>query len=450
MNKQQAKSKEQKITSLRPPLDKGGKEGGYLSKWDKGALLHVLCSMLIIVFAWSGLAYAQKDDPAKKVPALCYECHAKLKESLSRSYVHSPFKKGECISCHNPHTSNIKGLVKEDINSLCLKCHNEIKKSLKKEFVHYALKKGMCTDCHYTHSGEHKYLLVKSQKDLCWNCHEPLKEQLKKSHVHRPFTAGECSSCHEPHASSEENQILDAPNKLCKKCHLPRCKVKNVSITYATEKLDCTACHGGHASNFSGILGPYGHSAFLDKNCEQCHNPIIQNKKITTKTAGRDLCLNCHKKDKTKFREGDVHGTAEKGGCGMCHSYHASKRKSLTAKETAVCIKCHEGTEKKALLMEKALKSIRCIPVKDRKCFECHIPLHSDNPLYFKADEIKTCAICHTTQHKISHPLGQDVKDPRNDKPITCNTCHSMHSAKAEFMLHFDRKRQLCIQCHKK
>ncbi len=412
-------------------------------------MLIALCFMLFLV--WTGFAYAESGELKEKVPELCYKCHTKLKDSLSRGYVHFPFKDGKCIACHNSHAGNIKGLIKEGgINSLCLSCHDGIKKALKKNFVHYALKKGICTDCHYAHSGENKGLLVKAQKDICWGCHETLKEQLKKSFVHLPFKEGGCSSCHDPHASSEENQILDAPNKLCKKCHAPRCKAGGVSITFTTDKLDCTACHGGHASNTSGLLGPYGHTAFLDKKCEQCHNPITSGAKITAKMTGKDLCFSCHKKVPAKFKENDVHGSDAKGGCGMCHSFHASKKKDLTVRESGLCFKCHEITERKTEIMEKALKSIKCVPVKDRKCFECHIPPHSNNPLYFRADSIQTCARCHTVQHKVAHPLGPEVKDPRNGQPLTCITCHGMHSSKAEFMLLFDRKRQLCIQCHKK
>jgi predicted CXXCH cytochrome family protein len=411
-------------------------------------MLITLCSILFLV--WSSLAYAQNEGLKEKVPDLCYKCHTKLKQSLTLSNVHFPFGKGNCIACHDAHTSNMKDLIKEDVNSLCLSCHEGIKRALEKKFVHYAIKKGKCTACHYAHSGENKYLLVKAEKDLCWDCHEPLKEQFKKSYIHLPFKEGDCSSCHNPHASSEENQLVDAPSKLCKSCHAPKCKAGDVSITFAIENLDCTTCHGGHASNAKGLLGSYGHTAFLDKKCEQCHNPIVADRKITTRITGRDLCFSCHKKDSTKFKENDAHGSAEKGGCCMCHSYHASKKKDLTIKETQVCFTCHESTEKSTLLMEKALGTIKCVPVKDRKCFECHIPLHSNNPLYFRSGSIETCARCHVQEHKISHPMGKDTIDSRNGKPITCITCHSMHSAKGEFMLTYDRKRQLCIQCHKK
>jgi predicted CXXCH cytochrome family protein len=419
------------------------------SKNIRNSLLFALCCVLFL--AWSGVANA-RGELKETVPDLCYKCHVKLKESLSRPHVHFPFKDGKCISCHNAHASDMKGIIKEDINSLCLSCHDGINQALKKEYVHYAVKKGKCTDCHYPHSGENAHLLVKAPKDLCWTCHGKLKEQLQKSFVHSPFKEGTCSSCHNPHASSFEDQILDNPNKLCKTCHEPKCKVGDVSITASTEKKDCTTCHGGHASNARGLFGPYGHTSFLEEKCNDCHNPILSGTDITTKKDRKDLCFICHKKDPAKFKENDVHGSDAQGGCGMCHNYHASKRKNLTVKESGLCINCHEKTERSTTLMEKALRAtpIKCVPVKDRKCFECHIPPHSNNKLYFRSDVIQTCSRCHTKEHKVAHPMGKDAIDPRNGQPMTCITCHSMHSAKSEFMLFYDRQRQLCIQCHKK
>jgi predicted CXXCH cytochrome family protein len=384
------------------------------------------------------------------VPDLCYECHVKLKEDLARSYVHVPYEDGKCISCHNVHASYMEGLIREDTKGLCLNCHDGIKRSLDTAYIHYALKKGVCTDCHYPHSGEFTDLLVKSKAEICWECHEPLKGQLQRSYVHVPFTEGQCSSCHDPHASPEEDQIREASSILCKSCHAPECRAGDVSISAITENMDCTSCHGGHASNTSGLLGPYGHSAFLTKTCEQCHNPILPDTDITTIASGNALCFSCHKKDPKKFKENDVHGRDDKGGCGMCHSYHASKRKNMTRKEIGLCNGCHEKVERSTALMEKALRSVKCVPIKDRQCFACHIPPHSQNELYFKEDSIKTCAQCHEAEHTIAHPMGKDAFDPRNGQPITCITCHSMHASKAKFMLIYDRKRQLCIQCHKK
>jgi predicted CXXCH cytochrome family protein len=413
--------------------------------------LYVICFLLFTIHysLFTASVYAQT-GLKEKIPDLCFKCHENLKADLSHEYVHFPFKQGKCNVCHNSHAGDLKGLMRDEINPLCLNCHEGIKNALNKNYIHQALKKGVCTDCHNAHSGENKNLLVKAQKEICWSCHESLKEQLQKTYVHNPFKGGECSSCHDPHASSEEDLIVSMPKTLCKQCHTPRCNANGVSITFATEKLDCTDCHAGHSSAISGFIGPYGHSAFMEKKCEQCHNPIKKGGNITTEVSGNDLCLICHKLDSIKINEKDIHINKTKEGCALCHNYHASKKKNLTVKESQLCFTCHEATEKRTILMERALKSIRCAPVKERKCFECHIPPHSLNALYFKADKIQTCARCHVSQHKITHPIGENVKDPRNGKPITCITCHSMHSSKAEFMLYFDRKRQLCIQCHKK
>ena len=407
---------------------------------------------LLIAVLWAGFAYGQteKGELKANVPALCYQCHLKMKDRLSDACVHFPFKEGKCDACHNSHAGNRKGLLKNNINNLCLSCHEKIKSSLKNRFVHYALQKGLCTDCHYAHSGEIQRLLVKQEKDLCRMCHESLQGQLKKAVIHKPFKDGECSSCHNPHASSALNQLIDSPDKICVKCHPVKCSIGGVSIKNSTEKMKCTACHSGHASDVKGLLGPYGHKVFIEEKCDQCHKPFTPGTKITAKMPVRDLCLGCHKKDNLVLKTNDKHMIREKGDCIMCHSQHASQQKTLTAKETEVCSTCHENTEKKTLLMEKALKTIRCVPLKDRKCFQCHIPPHSENRLYLKSDEIVSCARCHEGQHKVAHPLGKDTKDPRDGKQLTCITCHGMHSSKAEFMLYFDRKRQLCIQCHKK
>lgn len=410
------------------------------------------CCMLItfILSALGSNAYA-RSDLKTSVPDLCYQCHVKLKEGLSDKYVHFPFKQGMCISCHNSHVSDTKGLLKDKVDAVCLGCHKGIRNLIRKSSLHGALKEGVCTDCHTPHSGKNKYLLVSKEKKLCWNCHGNLKGQLDKPEIHAVFKEGKCSSCHDAHASSEEDQLLAAPAKLCKSCHnVLGCKAGGVSITYVTKRMNCTECHSGHASDAKGLLGPYGHTAFLKKDCEQCHNPFVANGKITTKVKGEALCLGCHKDVLAKFKVADVHGADAKNVCTMCHNPHASKNKDLTVNASGICLGCHEKTEKRTLRMEKRLKSIRCVPVKDGKCFACHVPRHSSQPLYFRTDDIVTCSRCHESQHEITHPLGAGVIDPRNGKTLTCISCHSMHSAKADFMLAFDRKRQLCIQCHKK
>jgi len=386
-----------------------------------------------------------------KIPELCFDCHKELKKGQSDKYVHFLFKEGKCSTCHNPHVSKIKALMVDEIDSLCMGCHEDISNLVKNSKVHSALRENNCTECHFAHSGENKYLLVKEEKSLCINCHEDLNTQLKKPYICRPFKEGSCSSCHNSHASPEDDLLASAPNTLCKKCHGPRCKAGKVSIASVVKDMDCTSCHSGHSSFDKGLLGPFGHKVFLDKNCEECHNPIKSRGDISTRIEGADLCFNCHKKSTSKYEyiDSDVHVKNAQNPCIICHDHHASNQRNLTKNELNLCIKCHESTERRTSAMERSLKSTECEPIKDRKCFDCHIPAHSSRPLNYRADEIAVCGRCHAEQHKITHPVGADFKDPRNGQPLTCNSCHSMHSAIADFMLTHDRKRALCIQCHK-
>jgi len=414
-------------------------------------ILRLLLFVLAAVFLIPGSELSAAHRLKANVPALCYECHKEMKEDLKDRYVHFLYKRGKCTTCHNSHVSNIKGLMNDEVDSVCLKCHEKMRELLDRAAIHSALKEGACTDCHRPHSGDNKHLLVTEEKKLCMECHEDLKAQFEKPYGCLPFKEGKCSSCHDSHASVEANMLIDAPNKLCQKCHAPGCKAGDVSISSIVKDSDCTGCHSGHASDEKGLLGPYGHTVFLAKNCQECHNPITADLKVTTKMKVKELCLNCHKQSdaKIKYIENDIHIKDAKNPCMLCHNNHASGKKSITKNESRICIKCHEATEKRTASMEKTLKTIKCVPVKERQCFDCHIPTHSDRPLNYRGDGIDMCSRCHATQHKITHPLGKDVIDPRDGGPLTCLSCHSMHAARDEFLLTYDRNRTLCIQCHK-
>ncbi len=422
--------------------------GGRRGCRSSTALPGVRLLLVLLCLGFSAVA-ALPAGAETAVPEVCYRCHGGLKGELSARVVHFPFKHGMCTSCHNPHASDNKGLMREDVNDVCLDCHKGIRDLSAKSSLHGALKGGLCTDCHRPHSSENRFLLVRKEKELCWDCHESLRVQLDKAEVHAPFRSGECSSCHDAHASSEEDQLLQEPSRLCRKCHPARCKAAGVSISSATGGMDCTECHSGHAGDWRGLLGPYGHEAFLDKNCGECHNSFVPGAGISTRIEGAGLCLSCHDGVAADMSAGDAHAGEDGNACVMCHDSHGSKRKDLTVNEAGVCLGCHDKTEKRTVLMEKTLKSVRCRPVRERECFECHVPLHSDQPLYFRGGEIAVCSRCHESQHEVTHPVGPGVRDPRTGRNITCVSCHSMHAARAEFMLTFDRNRRLCIQCHR-
>ena len=407
--------------------------------------------LLVVLSFWNPTSSFAKVNLKSSEPELCYSCHKSLRKELEATSVHSPFNKGNCTACHNVHASKHRGLVRDDINELCYTCHQELRERIMSTKMHGAIRDGKCTDCHNAHSSQNKYLLVNAEKDICFNCHKDLRTEMGKLTIHPPFNKGDCSACHNAHAAKEYN-LLNAPsNKVCQRCHPPNCKAGGVSITDKTSRMDCISCHTGHSANTKGLLGPYGHPDFLDQKCLSCHKPFRKGMAVETVAEGKDLCFSCHVKDPEKFHDDDLHATVQENSCIMCHDYHASNKPDMTVNERSVCLQCHGDIDSKITRMTKKLKGIRCEPVKSRRCFECHVPMHSRKPWYFKegGDVIKTCVRCHTKEHRVTHPLGDGVIDPRNGEVITCKTCHSMHNAQASFMLQFDRERELCIQCHK-
>ncbi len=390
--------------------------------------------------------------PGEALQEVCYQCHQDTEGELSLSSVHEPFREGRCTACHSPHASSHKGLVRDRINGLCYSCHQDLQEKVSQERMHGAIRDGLCTDCHSPHGSNNRSLLVRPQKEICFKCHKNLKKKINEDlTAHPPFNNGECSACHEPHASKEYNLLVGPSNRFCQRCHAPGCKVGDVSITDRTEKMECISCHTGHSANTAGLLGPEGHPDFLERNCTACHKPFVEGAPVELKAEGPELCFNCHVKDPKRFHEDDLHYGISEQPCLLCHNYHASDRPGFTVNERDACLECHADIDTRISRMTRKLKGIRCAPVKNRQCFGCHMPMHSTRPLYMKvqADVIGTCVACHRAQHKVSHPMGEGVKDPRDGSTITCKTCHSMHDARAEIMLRFDRHRELCIQCHK-
>lgn len=50
---------------------------------------------------------------------LCFTCHEKSKDPV----LHGPYGKGQCVDCHDPHTSEFPKQLKAQTNQLCLGCH---------------------------------------------------------------------------------------------------------------------------------------------------------------------------------------------------------------------------------------------------------------------------------------------------------------------------------------
>lgn len=86
---------------------------------------------------------------------LCFVCHAGF---IKGSYVHGPVAAGDCLFCHEPHTSRNPSLLKKDVSDICAVCHRE-KRMAASLHAKVAERKIGCAECHNPHYGNVQYFL---------------------------------------------------------------------------------------------------------------------------------------------------------------------------------------------------------------------------------------------------------------------------------------------------
>lgn len=84
---------------------------------------------------------------------LCFLCHPDILDGPS---VHSPAAEGDCLGCHEPHSSSRSALLKSEIVELCISCHGE-KRNAETIHQNFVSKGLICTDCHNPHAGNGSY-----------------------------------------------------------------------------------------------------------------------------------------------------------------------------------------------------------------------------------------------------------------------------------------------------
>ncbi len=228
-----------------------------------------------------------------EVPALCYNCHDPIN---TKKHLHPPIKKGDCLSCHEVHSSSQKKLVFAPMPELCFFCHSDYEKRLDTaKVMHQVVKSGSsCLNCHSPHQSDQPKLLLAKQNDLCLKCHDKtiIKDQRKIANVkaeleknkfqHSAIAANGCVGCHDPHAADQNNLL------------------KGI---------------------FSGATYISGKSKDNIGLCFQCHEPaLLEKEKVQSATSFRDGDKNLHFK----------HVNKNKGrNCVTCHGVHAAPNEFL-------------------------------------------------------------------------------------------------------------------------
>ena len=410
------------------------------------AALLVIASLLLPASTWAANDYKLKPGADGE---LCLSCHEVFQQKLKLRHVHEPAAEGQCSECHNPHASKHGALLHTEPNLICQECHDDLLPD-KTVSVHEVVADGLCTDCHDTHASKNRDLLVTPRKELCFDCHEGIEKSVRESAVvHEPATDG-CLDCHDAHASAKAPSLLTVKEPdLCLDCHdSSQPNFSRSHLGYPVTSSTCSLCHDPHGSNKSAILKDNVHSPVAKRMCGQCHKGNAAPGKTPPAEGNIETCGECHKKTvEVALRSANSHWPAlDQEGCLTCHDPHASKQpKLLSERELDLCGGCHPS-----VVTRQQHSKVKHEPVLDGDCNACHTPHGSDNPYLFEFEtDIDVCAECHEFQRHSTHPIGNEVKDPRNtNATLDCSSCHRAHGTQYDHMFPFATYTFLCTQCH--
>ena len=140
---------------------------------------------------------------------LCAKCHEPQRDPV----LHGPYKSGQCLICHDPHSSEFKGQTRSDANSLCLACH--MSKSITGNTAGiFDLERIPKADLE---------AIPRIELDPTLRFGHP-RPNHPVAEVADPLNSGEklsCLSCHTPHASTLPNLLVRAKGSRnpCDTCH---------------------------------------------------------------------------------------------------------------------------------------------------------------------------------------------------------------------------------------
>ena len=361
----------------------------------------------------------------------CVQCHDSI--NFKGKYEHTPVQKNECDACHSLHVSRHPGLLLHEEAQLCSQCHmDESARWDKARYSHAPVRQGDCTACHDPHASAEPGLLKDAQKQVCSTCHASLAQTLGSQHA--PFARGECARCHAVHGSNTPGLLRSAGAQLCLPCHKSNAGWQRKHMGYSAVSMDCLECHHPHSSTENSLLRELQHQPFDKGKCSTCHSG--------SSAAGK--CLECHSDVLPQFQRVHTHLQGQgDSGCITCHSPHVSSQKGLLKGVAgSVCRDCHADK------LERRESALHVHPQANR-CSDCHVGHGSDEPYMLRHGLAKACDSCHGEHSTFTHPIGDNVLDPRTGTPMDCISCHAPCTGTAfEHNLRGGRERGLCIPCH--
>lgn len=371
----------------------------------------------------------------------CYSCHEEAKTRFNSKFQHEPVKKEDCEACHERHGFSNMLILKKDGKDLCLTCHTDFDTTVAEGVhAHPAFKQGLCITCHEPHGSDFKGMVRLLDGDMvCMACHQDLKDTTGTAQMHAPFAENNCSQCHVAHKSTLANLLVSEQHTICGGCH------ESVSTQKShdgkglnTAGLECSGCHDPHLSAHPSLVSGHVHPPVAEGMCEACHSgEVVPPSQIGSADSTWDGCSACHDNIGAKLALATPHAPAAMGECYQCHSAHKSNRDWLLKDGVALlCQNCHDDMSADVLSKSVSIHS----PIIDGTCNACHDSHGSaEKSLLVKSGD-QLCTTCHSTEKFTqSHHL--------QTAGAACLDCHDPHSSMQPALLK-EPMRATCGNCH--
>ncbi len=116
----------------------------------------------------------------KGVPGVCADCHSEVTDLAEKSKYPHPIV-NDCLTCHSPHSSNETNLLKDKVYNTCITCHD--KYGLNHPVVNHPARyrtisensssEISCVSCHNPHGSDNRAMMkvAGGRMAICLNCH---------------------------------------------------------------------------------------------------------------------------------------------------------------------------------------------------------------------------------------------------------------------------------------
>ena len=272
--------------------------------------------------------------------ALCITCHADKEAADIKGTVHPPAVR-DCLSCHDPHSSDNKNqLLKPtsggEKDNLCLSCHKTGMNAPEKGSRHAALDMG-CDTCHLTHktgadpTEENRFHLTKSAPALCLDCHDAKDAGLQKAHQNQPFGSANCLQCHDPHQSAQPKLMRQVPasrplRQRAARRATRRPRTARSSSPSLTPNPSASPATTTRARQIESSKVPHP-GAMGD--CTDCHSPHASQPARPAQVRLRRHLPRLPHRNRGPGQEGLSSSAGVRQGCATCHTPHGGDNDHL-------------------------------------------------------------------------------------------------------------------------